>query len=278
MFELPDAKRVRREDLYDSDRSDRERDASPELEGENDAELREKLNAKLSSLLAINLSPAGGDEVSAADRDGGAEEAEFDFRLFSTSAPSQKVVIGTREEEAIPGEHVPFARRPMSHYIRGELTAQEKEQFRLAAVSAEDVFNAASQRAWGYEVPWRVTRITVVGHKGQQHQPVFGTAVEAEGKRKKTRPGKKTRIVLRTREKAKREEMEKRKAEVEKRQNQLMSKEEHMREKKKRLNRERKLKRKMKEKEKKGVVGGGGGDDDGGSDASELFLGVGGVI
>ncbi|KAK4162772.1 hypothetical protein QBC43DRAFT_173599, partial [Cladorrhinum sp. PSN259] len=277
MFELPDAKRVRREDLYDSV-SDREDAAGPEHEeaAVEDAELRAKLNARLSSLLSANLKipPTGGDgDVSMADAgaearqattNGGdderqeAEEAEFDFRLFSTSAPSQKVVLAAKEEEAATGGDVPFARRPISHYIRGELSAEEKEQFQLSAVSAQDVFAAASQRAWGFEVPWRVTKITVFAKK--PGQPVVGTAVSAEDKKKKkTRPGKKTRIVLRIREKAKKEEMEKKKAEQKKKQNQAISKEEHLKEKKKRLNREKKLKRRQKEKEKKAASGGGGG-------------------
>ncbi|KAK4228213.1 hypothetical protein QBC38DRAFT_415066 [Podospora fimiseda] len=267
MFELPDAKRVRREDLYD----DSDRDATPEA-AEKDIELRQKLNERLSSLLAIDLNVSSttkqedDDDVAPPENDE-KEEAEFDFRLFSTSTPSQKVVIKTKEEEGLgsTGGEVPFARRPISHYIRGELTKEEKEKFRLAAISAQDVFAMASQRAWGFEAPWRVTKITVVGKKGVGQQPVFGTAVEE--KKKKTRPGKNKRIVLRIKEKKLKEEMERKKAEMEKKQSQLMSKEEHLREKKKRLNREKKLKRRQKEKEKKAAAGGGGGGDDGKSDA-----------
>jgi len=284
---------VRREDLYDSGSDPG--DAFEPGETEEEAELRAKLNARLSSLISLNLitPPAGGDEgvsmtgtespqVAKKDEQeeseaptqtqAEAEEAEFAFRLFSTSAPSQTVVLASKDQEVALGEDVPFARRPISHYIRGELSAQEKEQFRLAAISAQDVLAAASQRAWGLEVPWRVTKITVVAKKGAQ--PVVGPAAEAADKRKKTRPGKKRRIVLRKRDKKKQEEMGTRKAQPERKQSQMMSKEAHLREKKKRLNRERKLKRRQKEKEKKAAAGGGGGnEDDGkseaGSDASE---------
>lgn len=285
---------MRREDLYDSG-SDRGGAFEPG-ETEEDAELRAELNARLSSLISLNLitPPAGGDEgvfvvdtepppVAKKDEQeesdkaptqtqAEAEEAEFAFRLFSTSAPSQTVVLASKDQDVASGEDVAFARRPISHYVRGELSAQEKEQFQLAAISAQDVLAAASQRAWGLEVPWRVTKITVAAKKGAQ--PVVGPAVEAPDKRKKTRPGKKRRIVLRIRDKKKQEEMGKKKAQLEKRQSQMMSKEEHMREKRKRLNRERKLKRRQKEKEKKAAAGiEGGNEDDGkseaGSDASE---------
>ncbi|AEO56227.1 hypothetical protein MYCTH_2300915 [Thermothelomyces thermophilus ATCC 42464] len=302
--------RVRREDLFDSAS---ERHSSPELQDEEAAELRAKLNERLAGLLSISIPPpppaapapapapepepgpepaetaadadaedSGEEPQRPQQREGGAKQGadklEFEFRLFSTpagapapattsgtgagaSAPPpqkvvQKVVLLPDDEAEAPFDGPAIAPRPLSHYIRGELSEREREQFRRAAVTGREVLSWAAQRAWGLEVPWRVTRVTVsVGSGSAQGSRLGGGGtrgedpgvVEVEGRRKKkkkTRPGKKRRIVLRKREKIRREK----EAEAERLR---MSKEEHLREKKKRLNREKKLKRRQKEREKK---------------------------
>jgi hypothetical protein len=293
MFDLPDAKRcvlrsipsspkknitsdtlhrVRREELYDAS-SDRH--SSPEREHEADAELRAKLNARLSNLLSLNLdTPAQPEntndetqppnEEGGPDQDGAGEAEEFEFRLFSTSTAAAPKVVLAAEEDDVPFSGPALSQRPISHYIRGELAPHEREQFQRAAVTAQDVVAWAGQRAWGLEVPWRVTQITVTvkgaGHQQQQQ------GVAAAEKKKTKRPGKKSRIVLRKREKVRKEA----EAALEKLK---MSKEEHLKEKKKRLNREKKLKRRLKEKEKKmaakGEAGAEGGEADSGSEESD---------
>ncbi|KAK4038768.1 hypothetical protein C8A01DRAFT_17170 [Parachaetomium inaequale] len=267
--------RVRRQDLYDSSS---ERHSSPEAENEETAELRAKLNARLSNLLSLDLGtaaaagpePTNEPHPTAADGDGDGEaqdqgEAEFEFRLFSTStAAAPKVVLAPDDAEA-RYDGPALSQRPVSHYIRGELSAEERERFRRAAVTGQDVLAWAGQRAWGLEVPWRVTKITVVAARGkgatvggQQLQQPQGDVMD----KKKKRPGKKRRIVLRKRDKAKKE------AETAAAK-QKMSKEEHLKEKKKRLNREKKLKRRQKEKEKKAAKGAAGGEEVAGGSGSE---------
>ncbi|KAJ4306396.1 hypothetical protein N0V88_001196 [Collariella sp. IMI 366227] len=267
MFEIPDAKRVRREELYDSS-SDR---SSPERETEDDAALREKLNARLSNLLSLEFStitappqpveqtstqdaqPANVDEI--AD-----EEEEFAFRLFSTSE-IQKVVLVSEDDAKFEGPAI--SQRPISHYIRRELTPAEREQFRIATVTGQDILAWARQRAWGLEVPWRVTKLTVVGKAGKG-AAASETQLEGsvEGKKKKKRLGKKSRIMMRKREKVRKEA----EAVEEKKK---MSKEEHLKEKKKRLNREKKLKRRAKEKEKKMAGKGEAGGEEAAGSGSE---------
>ncbi|KAK3501630.1 hypothetical protein B0T13DRAFT_535002 [Neurospora crassa] len=328
MFGVPDAKRVRRDELFGSGTSDR--GSSPDTADEAEVEAKAQLlNAKLSSLLSLKFefddgaardddatiaarepteasakqpevarekpqkkeketkqTSQGDAESSDEDDDGSDEEdtpmqdqapleeeeeaTEFEFRLFSTSAP-QKIVLPSKDEEDGAGETV-IADRPISYYIRGELTPEEQEQFRAAAVTSQDILNWAKQRAWGLEVPWRVRKIvvTVKGKKADRAaaatalhgQPVAtGTEVQQQAggseqqKKKKKRLGKKGRIAMRIKEKARKE-----KEEAE--QKQKMTKEEHLKEKKKRLNREKKLKRRQKEKEKKmaGKVGSSVGD------------------
>lgn len=184
------------------------------------------------------------------------DQDEFEFRLFSTSAPTQHINLA---EEVHHGPAM--SQRPVEFYVRGPLTEEEKARFRAAAVSGEEVVSGARGRAWGLEVPWRVVRVVGAtrGNKGRGAGvgKVVGEAkekgeVEGEGEAKgQKRPGKKRRIALRIKLKAAKEEEAKK-----------MSKEEHLKEKKKRLNREKKLKRRQKEKEKKMAAGLGGGEGD----------------
>lgn len=255
--------RVRREDLYSS--SD-EGEVHRYISSEQDASL---LRQKLSSLLAINLAAppqheAEGD-VSMADADQETQppleneenqEEEFSFRLFS-SAPTQKVVLAPKEDELQAStEEIPFKERPLSYYIQEPLTPEQQEQIRHSAMSAQDILALSKQRAWGLEVPWRVTKIEIVATKKPTTMTAGGKIVE-EGDKKKKRPGKKTRIKLRIREQKRKEEESKK-----------LTKEEHLKEKKKRLNREKKLKRRQKEKAKK-AANGTAGDQDGADKMSE---------
>lgn len=263
MFELPEAKRVRRQDLHDSSSDDDSADDNV------DSAIRARLNERLSGMFSLDLGtdslgkkPANGDPAAAKADDQGqpddaaaggpppaAVEEAFEFRLFSTGETT-KVVLAPEDDGLKGGEEGGIASaRPVSFYVRGELSPEEREWFRNATVSYEDLVKAAGQRAWGLEVPWKVTRVTVKPGKGTdtavEVRVSKGSAehVEADsGKRK--RPGKKRRIALRTKDKArkaKQEELGKKKVE----------KEEHLKEKKKRLNREKKLKRRQKEREKK---------------------------
>ncbi|KAK3685503.1 hypothetical protein B0T22DRAFT_465835 [Podospora appendiculata] len=278
IFALPDAKRVRREDLYDSDHV---RDSSPD---ENEAEAETKarlLNARLSALLSLNLDApilmaADGDDHAAAAAAAAApppdesadqpdEAPEFEFRLFSTSSVSQKVVLAPLEDKHVQAEIV--SQRPLSYYLRGDLTPQERERFQYAAVSGRDVMQWAHQRAWGLEVPWRVTKITLSsprqtgGDKARKKTATGPPAQDSAMAGAKKRPGKKRRIALRVKEKAEKEAA----ATLAMKR---MTKEEHLKEKKKRLNREKKLKRRKKEKEKK-LGGGSAAAADGGDHQSE---------
>ncbi|KAK0752389.1 hypothetical protein B0T18DRAFT_426868 [Schizothecium vesticola] len=233
MFDLPDAKRVRREDLFSSPSSSR---ASSPTPGSDTAktETEAALSARLARLISLALPPLPNDDnVPMPDAQEDKEEEEFEFRLFSTSAPTQHVNLA---EEVHQGPAI--SQRPVEFYVRGALTEEEKARFRAAAVSGEEVVRGARGRAWGLEVPWRVGEAKVEG--------------EAKGRK---RPGKKRRIALRIKVKAAKE------AEAKK-----MSKEEHLKEKKKRLNREKKLKRRQKEKEKKMAAGQGGEEGDVSSD------------
>ncbi|KAK7754903.1 hypothetical protein SLS62_003217 [Diatrype stigma] len=260
---------VRREDLYDS--SADEGDVRDE---EVDAALRDKLNAQLSGLLSFSRADTSVDaqqqqhqhqqQLDAApgpapDHDGDDDDAEdlaFSFRLFRDEAPSHKVVLEKDEalEKAGGGGFV-VARRPTSYYLAEKPSQDAMASFRAAAVTPDHLLQDAGKRRWGLEKPWRVTNITIstrgVG-MGLLNSHAEGPAVagkeSADGKK---RPGKRRRIILRTRQKARKEREEAEKLK-------LVEKEQHIIDKKKRLNREKKLKRRAKEREKKHTMKGEG--------------------
>ncbi|OTA92633.1 hypothetical protein M434DRAFT_396303 [Hypoxylon sp. CO27-5] len=255
MFEVPDAKRIRREELYDS---------SSEEEATNDDHLdsilREKLNAQLSGLLDLDSKVDEGFEAQQTsklstgdtnedprdeeDVENPAEEA-FAFRLFRDEEPSHKVVLEPRDagEKNGDGAFV-VAKRPISYYLAGEPPPEVAEEYRMAAVSADYLLQDAKKRRWGLEKPWRVTTITITTNKkmGTPGSSVI-TATET-GRSKKKRPGKKRRIILRVQQKVQKEREEAAKQ-------QLIEKEQHLQEKKKRLNKTKKLRRRAKAREKK---------------------------
>lgn len=269
MFEPPDAKRVRREDAFDVYN---EADEDISLAVVVDDTTRAKLNERLSSLLSLNINlPEDTPMTDAAaeqDKPEEKEEEEFAFRLFSTSTSQAVVLVKKTESDGYtePGQEVPFRPRPLSHYIRPALTPSQKAAFDFAAVSAQDVKKQASARAWGLEVPWRVTKITVMSSSRQPRtgdQATTTTTTTAEGgeesAKKKTRPGKKKRIVLRAAEKKRKEEEEKKRLKKEKQKNLSADKGEALKAKKARLNRERKLKRRQKAREEKAARAAAGG-------------------
>ena len=239
------------------------------------------MSARLSQMIAIDIrtDAAASAPEAAAEAEREDEAVEFDFRLFSTAGrqqkqqqpPPQKVVLAPRDEDE-KHDGPALSRRPVSYYVRGELSAEERARYQLAAVSGGDVVARARQRAWGLEVPWRVTKVVI--RSGGNREPGKGGGAniidgDDDGVRMmgRKRPGKKRRILLRTREKAKKEAA----VAAEK---QRVTKEEHLKAKKKRLNREKKLKRRQKDKEKKLAAktegGGDGGDgEDGGLSEAE---------
>lgn len=194
------------------------------------------------------------------------DEPAFAFRLFSTTGSATKVVV----DEQDTGDGAILSSRPRSFYFKEGFTPEELQRFREAAVDYGDIVRGAQQRAWGLEVPWRVTKITVASGKGTTPASQKGSKMKdapgEPGRRK--RPGKKRRIAFRAKEKERKRKEEERKAKEEQAAKQRLTKEEHLREKKKRLNREKKLKRRQKEKEKKlaGKSGGGAGGDGAGED------------
>ncbi|RFU78823.1 hypothetical protein TARUN_3390 [Trichoderma arundinaceum] len=286
MFEVPDAKRVRREDLRSSDESSWS-------ESEPDAELEARLNAQIAKSLGLdesayrapkpqNILPTPAkpqanvkrdDEELSSDADsepdtpaenspvnegGEAEDESYAFRLFSTAGPAPKVVLENNDRVE---EGKLIRGRPLSYYLVTDISPEQKQRYEMAAVSGEDVIARSQVRAWGLELPWRVTTIKAT-RKAGPGEGARAIHVEDEQQVKRKRPGKKRRVAMRTkaRAKAKEEEATKQK---------MADKEEHIKEKKRRLNRLKKLRKRAKKKAEKGEDGEAGGESDEGSSDDE---------
>ncbi|KAG5749471.1 hypothetical protein H9Q69_010832 [Fusarium xylarioides] len=270
MFEVPEAKRVRREDLDKSD----DGAENWSVDGICDAELRAKLNAQIARSLGLEIlaEPApdvamkdcsltgskescdndiGESEAIPAAR--GDEEEEFVFRLFSKAPPSQKVVL--EEDHGPTGDGTFVSGRPLTYYVVKNVSAERKHEYTVAAVSGDQVLARSHGRAWGLEIPWKVTKLVINRKARADKKP------QDEVAQTKRRPGKKQRISLRKRAR----EMEERKAaEVKK----LAEKEEHVKDKKKRMNRLKKLRKRAKAKGQKQALKEGDGDHDSSADSS----------
>ncbi|CAN8095322.1 unnamed protein product [Discula destructiva] len=268
MFAIPNAKRVRRDELYSS--SSDEGSSSQEVDDEDTAQMVAEMNARLSRALGLDLSlPAV--EQPVLEEDGQAQteegrqaekpEEEYEFRLFSTSsktaAPVKVVLAASDDEDADLGDGAfTVPQRPVSYYLAGEPTAEQIEKFRQTALAGDEILLGARKRAWGLERPWRLVKIGGAGksarpstHKASTPKATttattMSANMDVDEKEKRKRPGKKRRIVSRIKAKA---EKEKREAA----ESQKLTKEEHLKEKKKRLNREKKLKRRAKEREQR---------------------------
>ncbi|KAF5529813.1 hypothetical protein FNAPI_13752 [Fusarium napiforme] len=253
MFEVPEAKRVRREDLDKSD----DGAENWSVDGICDAELRAKLNEQIARALGLEVLAEPTPDVAIKDcsltgskesRDKGIgeseaipaakddEEEEFVFRLFSKAPPSQKVVL--KEDHGPTGDGTFVSGRPLSYYVVKNVSAERKHEYTVAAV------------------PWKVTKLAIT-RKARANEK----RAQDEVAQTKRRPGKKQRISLRKRAK----EMEERKAaEVKK----LAEKEEHVKDKKKRMNRLKKLRKRAKAKGQKQALKEGDADHDSNADSS----------
>ncbi|KAL6855776.1 hypothetical protein J3F83DRAFT_456127 [Trichoderma novae-zelandiae] len=286
MFEVPDAKRVRREDLRASDESSWSG-------SEVDAELEARLNAQIAKSLGIDESahrppqppvtlpvlekprtgrraederlssdsesePSTPVDDSTPNDDNGDGDEGYAFRLFSTAGPAPKVVLEDYDK-VVEGKILRGP--PLSYYLATDVSPERKHQYEVAAVSGEDVIARSKVRHWGLELPWKVTTIKVT-RKARPGEEANGAQTENEQQAGRKRPGKKSRIAMRkkARARARAEEEAKKK---------MADKEEQIKEKKKRLNRLKKLRRRAQKKADKGENGEGGGESGEGSSGEE---------
>ncbi|KAL8676225.1 MAG: hypothetical protein Q9186_007239 [Xanthomendoza sp. 1 TL-2023] len=244
MFELQDAKRVRRSEL-------RSKSSSPDPVKSYD-DVKNQFRRQLDQLYQHGISEQQTNPVEPSEECQGAiddiNEEAYEFQLFSQkpeqstiSAPQPpKILLRSPSPENKEPGFVHPTRSPY-YYFTGAESRDRRLQFQNVAVEGHDV-QKESQAKWpGFELPWRVTTITLHSSK-QTVAPSRITGALESGKRK--RVGKKRRIILRTKLQALKERQEAaRLAEVEK--------EALATEKRSRRNREKKLKRREKARSRK---------------------------
>ena len=215
-------------------------------------------------------------------------QEEYDFCLFGGSGANASKVVLEDDTENL-GDGGMATRRDLSCFLAPDYSEGQRQMFRAAAVTGDEVVARSHWRAYALEMPWKVTHITVT-RKGGQTVPADNDDT-GEAKRKR-RPGKKRRIAMRTKEREEKEKAQtaaqtavkkkkQKEQQVKEKEKKDQEKEEHLKDKKKRLNRARKLKRRAKEREKKAglgvageegattLTGGGGGGGGGGGDSDD---------
>lgn len=274
MFAIPNAKRVRRDEL-DSPSSSRA--TSPNID------ILEKLRASTQFEFETTTATLSTQDAPAQEE----EEEELAFNLFapvskpvngevSTPAPTQTIRLRspTPLEAQDPGFIV--AHRDQSYYFTGTLTPEKEAQYAAAAVTGEMIAAWSKMPCPGCSYSWKVINIPASAARkaidASNAAEMEFLPEEARDKRK-ARLGKKARIKKRI----KAEKARVKKAEAEKGKEE---KERLEREKKARRNREKKFKKRARDKAKKAAgqtgdavegseVGDGEGSDDGSGSDSE---------
>lgn len=261
MFDLPNAKRVRRSDLHSSSPSS-SRSSSPGID----------ILAHLRKSTQFELPPTATTLPStepAAQPAEEAEDEELEFRLF---APSKTTGTSTSNPESAKPAQTIRLRSPSADldrvagflgsgrdegcYFAGEASEEKKAEYQDVAVTGEQVRDMSRLKCTGCVYAWKVIRFPVsASTKPGDVKAVLGAEVEEEQQKKKCRKGKKSRIRIRVKaekSRVKKEELGKLKEELERAD----------REKRARRNREKKFKKRARDKAKKAAGGGDAGDED----------------
>lgn len=241
---------MRRQDLDAFDEPSRHGDGHNDADADADSELEAILNAQIAKALGIDTESLSQYEPTINTNDKGQSQdinAEkdisddgYEFNLFSTAASAPKIFLV--DEDAGTGSFV--KNRPRSHFQVTQFSAKAKKQFAFAAVSSDEVLRRSKQRSWGLELPWKVTKTSIIIKSISQDDKQPNLEDLAKHTEKQQRPGKKSRILNRKRAKSQLQQAEESAKKME-------EKEEQIKDKKKRLNRIKKLRKRAKEKEKK---------------------------
>ncbi|KAL8786646.1 MAG: hypothetical protein Q9213_002675 [Squamulea squamosa] len=247
MTEIPEAKCVGRSELYP-------RSSSPASIDSHD-QLRDTWRRKLDLAYKDGISDQQTHDTnsrvgSPAETLDDLNEEAYDFKLFSQK-PSQATISAPQPPRVLLRSPSPEVKDPAfvyqtrSHkfYFTGIITPEQMARFQDAAIEGQDVLRESQTKWPGLMLPWRVTTIAFSAAKRANAVSSTTAAVEV-GKRRK--PGKKRRIIIRSKAQARKEREEAtRLAEAEKATIAM--------EKRSRRNREKKLKRREKARNQKKV-------------------------
>ncbi|KAK6535265.1 hypothetical protein TWF694_001733 [Orbilia ellipsospora] len=245
-------------------------------------------------------------DVSISDRSSSpdlSKEPEVSFRLFAPTKGSDNVHTYVLPNTPPPEAHTLLSEdqsaslipphfsesdiqkahathRPLNYYLAITPPPEDDHkaaQIRNAAVSGEDILRQSRQRWWGCEVPWKVRKLTLVGKsqiEEEKKAEVSSTVnvihealpLDTEKRKRRTRPSKKLRIILRTQRAAEEARLAKvatrpskkqkkaKKADIQAVNTIHKRTDEEDKEKRTRMNRLKKIRRRLKEQEKKGAA------------------------
>lgn len=291
---------VRREELYGSDN---------EVSAPNDTPAQDALRAQLAALYGPiettpSIQPPTTQPPADAEPEAGAEEEAFEFNLFAPSAPKsvpaqgdadgmtietpkkpQKIILSHSDDEDPPIGGGKLVRQRKDGWWMADITEARRAEYRDVAVDMEDIRRWTETRWYGWEKPWKV-RVIHTGLSPAELQGAARTAAIArklqltssntadkmdldEKVKSKTKPNKKRRIILRSREKAAKEAAEQARIKAEKEREDKLNADADYAVKRNARNRERKIKRREREKRKKEAARLGVEFVEEGSDAEE---------
>ncbi|CRG84488.1 hypothetical protein PISL3812_01769 [Talaromyces islandicus] len=229
MFEVPEAKRVRRDEILSPGSASAA--STPEIPPADDTN---EAFSKLGQLLAFDTFTIDTNNAQTAENpeEGGEEdeEQEFEFRLFSApknpkQKPEEKIdgsgvttqKLKIRLHSPAPGDIqpgdgrfvVPF--RGWQYYFTKPEVMQlphddeqarveeiKRKEYEEVAVTGSQLLEwARSTQTPGCHLPWRVFHLNPNDHKVPK--PPSALTMSTSEKKKKSKPGKKRRVILRSR-------------------------------------------------------------------------------
>lgn len=269
----------------------------------NDTSAHDALRAQLTALYGpIESTPATPPQSTPAPEK--EQPEEFEFNLFAPSLPKsipahgdsdgmtietpkkpQKIILEKDDDAEAPMGEGKLVRQRKDGWWMADITEARRKQFEDVAVGMEDIRRWTETRWYGWEKPWKVGVI----HTGLSPAEVAGAARTAAIARKlqldktsttermdldekvksKTKPNKKRRIILRSREKAAKEAAEAARIKTEKEREKKLEEDKDYAVKRNARNRERKVKRREREKRKKEALREGREFVDEGSDVED---------
>ncbi|KAH9832771.1 Fungal protein of unknown function (DUF2011) [Teratosphaeria destructans] len=235
-------------------------------EPDSDPEIIDRIK-QLTSFEYISQDVPMADDV-AQNADG---EDQLEFQLFATTKSEAPAATKIRLRSPTPSGEAGFIhpRRDSKYYFADTLDPDRKHQFEQAAISGETILARSKDPAPGIAYAWKVLHLPLSVLSAECRAEVAGSFSKLLGQdaevKKRTRPGKKYRIKIRTKFVAAKAREDAKRA-------QAADKDAAEKEKRNRRNREKKIKRREKERAKKAAAKGeggsggvGGGTEDGGS-------------
>ncbi|KAF2770799.1 hypothetical protein EJ03DRAFT_55705 [Teratosphaeria nubilosa] len=191
------------------------------------------------------------------------EEEQLEFQLFATTKTEAAAANKIRLRSPTPSGEAGFInpKRELKYYFADSLDQERKKQLEQAAISGDIILARSKNPAPGTAYPWKVLHLPLSALSAEcraEATASFSKLLDKDAEvKKRTRPGKKYRIKIRTKLAAAKAKEDAKKA-------QAADKDAAEKEKRNRRNREKKIKRREKERAKRAAAKGEGGTGEAG--------------